>query len=331
MPETIASAGMRLARGEVSSRALVDEALQRASYPNGEGARVFRLVDTATARRTADGIDLLQSARVGLSPLAGLPVSVKDLFDVQGQVTTAASPRLRSATPAGCDSTVVARLKRAGAVIAGRTNMTEFAFSGVGINPHFGTPANPYQRERRRIPGGSSSGAAVSVTDGMAYAAICSDTGGSARIPAALCGITGFKPTQRRIPLDGVFPLLRLFCLWVQLLLHPCHVANRAGSKGKRKTSKIVCRYGVGPRNATICALFSACPARGAAPLSKPARERQDCASAIGTRRAETGPESCDGTGSVRSMRARPGSPGRRQHLQIPLEFICHDIVREPC
>ncbi|MGC2519671.1 MAG: amidase, partial [Burkholderiales bacterium] len=105
------------------------------------------------------------------------------------------------------DAAAVARLRAAGAVVVGRTNMTEFAFSGIGINPHCGTPANPHDRGRRRIPGGSSSGAAVSVTDAMAAFALGTDTGGSVRIPAALCGIAGFKPTQRRVPLDGTFPL----------------------------------------------------------------------------------------------------------------------------
>ena len=102
---------------------------------------------------------------------------------------------------------MVARLRTAGAVIIGRTNMTEFAYSGLGINPHYGTPRNVYERAAARIPGGSSSGAAISVGDGMAAAAIGTDTGGSTRIPAALNGLVGFKPTARRVPLDGVLPL----------------------------------------------------------------------------------------------------------------------------
>ena len=126
---------------------------------------------------------------------------------MEGEVTTAGSVVLRGRVPAAADAPAIARLKRAGAVVVGRTNMTEFAFSGVGINPHYGTPANAWQRSRRCIPGGSSSGAAVSVTDGMAAAAIGTDTGGSVRIPAALCGLVGFKPTASRIPLEGVFPL----------------------------------------------------------------------------------------------------------------------------
>ena len=139
----------------------------------------------------------------------GLPVSIKDLFDVAGDITTAGSVVLRDAAPATGTARVVERLIKAGAAIVRRTNMTEFAYSGLGINPHYGTPRNPWQRhvDGGRIPGGSSSGAAISVTDGMAVAGVGSDTGGSIRIPAALTGITGFKPTARRVPLHGVLPL----------------------------------------------------------------------------------------------------------------------------
>lgn len=140
-------------------------------------------------------------------PLAGLAVSLKDLFDVAGQVTAAGSLVLADAPPATHDSPAVARLKAAGAAIIGRTNMTEFAFSGVGTNPHFGTPANPADPAVPRIPGGSSSGAAVSVATGAAFIGLGSDTGGSIRIPAALCGIVGFKNTARLTPRDGALPL----------------------------------------------------------------------------------------------------------------------------
>ncbi|MBV8998273.1 MAG: hypothetical protein JO304_04390, partial [Solirubrobacterales bacterium] len=136
----------------------------------------------------------------------GIPVSVKDVFDVRGQVTRAGSRALDRA-PAERDATAVARWRRAGLVFVGRTNMTEFAYSGLGVNPHYGTPANPWDRPRRRIPGGSSSGAAVSISDGMAHGALGTDTGGSVRIPAALCGLVGFKPTQSRVPRDGTIPL----------------------------------------------------------------------------------------------------------------------------
>jgi aspartyl-tRNA(Asn)/glutamyl-tRNA(Gln) amidotransferase subunit A len=142
-----------------------------------------------------------------LPALAGIPVSIKDAFDVVDEVTLAGSIVLGLCAPAESDSAVVSRLKAAGAVIVGRTNMSEFGFSGLGVNPHYGTPHNPFDREQGRIPGGSSSGAAVSVTDGMAAAAVCSDTGGSARVPAALCGLVGFKPTAGRITRDGMLPL----------------------------------------------------------------------------------------------------------------------------
>ena len=195
--------------GRTTSRALVEAALARIVDPAGEGARVMLKVDEDAVLAAADESDRMRKAQIVPSPIAGLPVSVKDLFDVAGEVTTAGSVVLKDAPPARHDATVVARLRRAGAVIIGRTNMTEFAYSGLGLNPHYGTPKNPWDRDTGRIPGGSSAGAAVSVTDGMAAAAIGTDTGGSVRIPAALCGLAGFKPTQRRVPLDGVYPLLK--------------------------------------------------------------------------------------------------------------------------
>ncbi len=140
-------------------------------------------------------------------PLAGLPVSVKDLFDVAGQVTAAGSTVLAGGAAAKADCPAVARLRAAGAILAGRTNMVEFAFSGVGINPHYGTPVNPADPATKRIPGGSSSGAAVSVATGAALVGLGSDTGGSIRIPAALCGIVGFKSTARLVPTEGTVPL----------------------------------------------------------------------------------------------------------------------------
>lgn len=140
-------------------------------------------------------------------PLGGIAVSVKDLFDVAGQVTTAGSAVLTGTAAAQQDAVAVARLRAAGAVLVGRTNMVEFAFSGVGINPHYGTPVNPADPTVERIPGGSSSGAAVSVATGAALVGLGSDTGGSIRIPAALCGIVGFKSTARLVPATGAVPL----------------------------------------------------------------------------------------------------------------------------
>ena len=191
--------------GRISSRQLVEDGIEAVLDPSGEGQRVFTRVFESSARAGAEAADYLPVTS-GL-PLRGIPISIKDLFDVAGQTTCAGSVVLADAPVAARDAAVVTRLKDAGAVIVGRTNMTEFAFSGLGLNPHYGTPRAPFAREEGRIPGGSSSGAAVSVSDGMAVAAIGSDTGGSVRIPAALCGLTGFKPTARRVPMEGVLPL----------------------------------------------------------------------------------------------------------------------------
>ena len=169
---------------------------------------VFTQLYPEAARAAADRADAMRTAGVqALSPLAGLPVSIKDLLDVAGEPTKAGSIVLNDAAPAAHDAPVVRRLRAAGAAIIGKTNMTEFAFSGIGMNPHYGTPANPRDTEVARIPGGSSSGAAVSVAAGMCVAAIGSDTGGSIRIPAALCGLVGFKSTARRVPIVGTVPL----------------------------------------------------------------------------------------------------------------------------
>ena len=196
-----------LASRKTTSQALVEDALTRIAAPSGEGARVFTRTHRESALAEAKASDALRAYGIVPSPLAGIPVSVKDLFDVAGDITRAGSKALADAAPAAADATVVRRLRQAGAIIVGRTNMVEFAFSGLGLNPHYGTPKNPWDRTTGRIPGGSSSGAAVSVSDGMAAMGLGTDTGGSIRIPAALCGLTGFKPTARRIPKDGTFPL----------------------------------------------------------------------------------------------------------------------------
>src|SRR5690349_16289429 len=202
---TILQLAADLAAGRTSSRKLTDEALARIEDPKGEGARAFIKVYKSQAIAAADASDTQRKAGLVPGPLAGIPVSIKNLCDVAGETTLAGSKALDDAPPAKADAPVVARLRAAGAVIVGSTNMSEFAFSGVGFNPHYGTPGNP--ADRTRVPGGSSSGAAVSVGDRMAVAALGTDTGGSVRIPAAVCGITGFKPTARRVPIDGVVPL----------------------------------------------------------------------------------------------------------------------------
>jgi aspartyl-tRNA(Asn)/glutamyl-tRNA(Gln) amidotransferase subunit A len=166
---------------------------------------VFSKLYRAAARAAADAADARKKAGVSLGPLDGTVVSIKDLFDVAGEPTLAGSLMLRDAPPASADAPVVARLRRAGAVILGKTAMTEFAFTAIGDNPHHGTPGNA--ADPARIPGGSSSGAGVSAAEGSSDIAIGSDTGGSVRIPAALNGVIGLKPTARRVPLAGAFPL----------------------------------------------------------------------------------------------------------------------------
>lgn len=206
-PELVMATTLGAARDAIANRSttageLLRTCLARADDPRGEGVRVFPYGTSRAAELQAQASDMLRECGV-YGALGGLPISIKDLFDVQGEVTRAGS-RVIQDDAASTDAVAIGRLRAVGAVFVGRTNMTEFAYSGVGINPHYGTPSNPYERTNAaRIPGGSSSGAAVSVTDGMALAAIGSDTGGSCRIPAALCGIVGFKPTAKRIPLAG--------------------------------------------------------------------------------------------------------------------------------
>ena len=203
--QTVQELAADLEFGKTTSRELVAAALARIEDPEGEGARAFLRVDGAQAIAVAEAADAARALGRVASPLLGLPVSIKDLFDVAGQVTSGGSIVLKDGPAAEQDAPVVSRLRAAGAVLIGRTNLTEFAYSGLGVNPHHGTPGNPH--DRARIPGGSSSGAAVSVADSMAVVGLGSDTGGSVRIPAAYCGIAGFKPTQSRIPLDGCLPL----------------------------------------------------------------------------------------------------------------------------
>lgn len=204
---SLLDAAQALADGRTTARELVELALERIHDVNGEGSRVFMAVHADKARQQANIIDTLRQQGRAPSIAAGVPVSIKDLFDEAGSVSRAGSLVLDKAAPASTDAPAIRSLKQAGMISMGRTTMTEFAFSGVGINPHFGTPANPWDRAGRRIPGGSSSGAAISVSDGMACVGIGSDTGGSCRIPAALTGLVGFKPTARRISTQGTVPL----------------------------------------------------------------------------------------------------------------------------
>jgi len=188
-----------------AARDRLEAALARIGDPEGEGARACLTVYAQSARVEADAADARANSEISLGPLDGTIVSIKDLFDVEGEPTRAGSTFLAHAAPAAQDAPVVRRLRAGGAVIVAKTNMTEFAFSGIGLNPLYGTPGNP--ADRSRIPGGSSCGAAVAVADAMCEIAIGTDTGGSTRIPAALCGIVGFKPSQWRLPTQGAFPL----------------------------------------------------------------------------------------------------------------------------
>ena len=201
---------------KITARQLVENCLAAIDDPDGEGQRAFISTYHDRARQQADMIDHARKQGWAVPKFAGIPLSVKDLFDEAGIVTKAGSIVLKDAAPASQDAIVVARLKAAGFIVIGRTNMTEFAFSGLGTNAHYGTPRSPFERDPKnpkigRVAGGSSSGSAVSISDQMAVATIGSDTGGSTRAPAAFCGIVGFKPTTDRMPGMGIFPLSTSF------------------------------------------------------------------------------------------------------------------------
>ncbi len=188
-----------LRQGSTTTVLQMESAIQIAASAGNQHVFLKTLFEAARLGAARPGVDRL--------PLAGLAISTKDLFDLKGQTTAAGSTILKDAPPAVYDCTAVARLKAAGGIVIGRTNMVEFAFSGVGVNPHFGTPANAASADVPRVPGGSSSGAGVSVASGSSFIGLGSDTGGSIRIPAALNGIVGFKSTARLVPTDGAFPL----------------------------------------------------------------------------------------------------------------------------
>ena len=204
---TLADLSRRLADGTLTARALVEQYLERIADPASEGARAFISVAAESAREQADRVDQQRRAGMRMPPFAGIPLAIKDLFDVAGEITGAGSRILADRPPAQQDAAAIARLRAAGFIFVGRTNMTEFAYSGLGLNPHYGTPLCTFDRAARRIPGGSTSGGAVAVADGMAAASLGTDTGGSCRIPAAFNGVVGFKPTASRVPRDGVVPL----------------------------------------------------------------------------------------------------------------------------
>lgn len=204
---TLDSLAAALAAGRTSASDLVESCLAAIGDAGNEGDKVFISVDAAGARAAAGAADAMRRAGMAPSPWAGIPIAVKDLFDMQGQVTRAGSKALAGAAPATADAPAIARLRRMGFVPVGRANMTEFAYSGLGLNPHYGTPRSIWQRDEARVPGGSSSGSALAVATGMAHAGIGTDTGGSCRIPAAFNNLVGYKPTASAVPRDGVVPL----------------------------------------------------------------------------------------------------------------------------
>ena len=203
---TLARLAADLASGAVSAADLTGACLDSIGAEDGQGRTAFVHVDRAGARIAAKAVDKMRESGAALSPFAGIPIAIKDLFDVAGQVTRAGS-KVLNGPPARADAVAVRRLRQAGFILIGRSNMTEFAFSGLGLNPHYGTPLSPWRRNEKRISGGSTSGGAAAVADGMAHAALGTDTGGSCRIPAAWCGLVGFKPTAARIAREGVTPL----------------------------------------------------------------------------------------------------------------------------
>ena len=200
-----------LVAGKTTARQHLETCLE--AIASEDGRRAFIIVNSDAARAEADRVDAMRAAGAALPPFAGVTLSVKDLFDIAGEITRAGSRVLDGAAPAARDCSVVARLRAAGFNIIGRTNMTEFAYSGLGMNPHHGNPRSPWERDvdGGRVAGGSSSGSAVSSSDGMSAATIGSDTGGSTRAPAVYCGIVGLKPTTTRMPSDGIYPLSTSF------------------------------------------------------------------------------------------------------------------------
>ncbi len=192
-----------LRNGDTTSTELVEQALELAN----RSSAVFTAINPGLLNLAAS-IDRARQKSPSQSPLAGIPIALKDLFNVRNESTLAGSiVRRHYAQPEAQDADVVAPLRAAGLLFLGRTNMSEFAFSGIGKNPHYGTPLSIWDRETGRLPGGSSSGSAVAVAEGIVAAALGSDTAGSCRIPAAFNGVVGVKPSHGRMSLDGIFPL----------------------------------------------------------------------------------------------------------------------------
>jgi aspartyl-tRNA(Asn)/glutamyl-tRNA(Gln) amidotransferase subunit A len=272
--DDLRAAAAEVAAGRLNAAADIERAIAAADAPPCRHAFVRRF--DAMARATAVAVDSARNAGAPVPALAGLAVSVKDLFDVAGMPSTAASKSMADAAPALVDSPVVARLRAAGAALIGHTNLTEFAFSGIGINPHHGTPANAGTLAldaTPRIPGGSTSGGAVTVAAGAAWAALGSDTRGSIRVPAALHGLVGFKNTQALTPSAGCLPLsftLDTSCAITRsvrdaVLLHEVLAARRVALRGRplRALRLALPRGGMlDGLDATVARAFERCLAR---------------------------------------------------------------------
>lgn len=192
-----------LKNAEITSCELINDALARAKLSDS----VFIRLNQGLLSM-AESIDRARMKSETVPALAGVPIVLKDLFNVRNELTLAGSAVLKHfARPEEEDAEVIAPLRRAGLLFLGRTNMSEFAFSGIGKNPHYGTPLSIWDRQTGRLPGGSSSGSAVSVAEGIVVASLGSDTAGSCRVPAAFNGVVGVKPSYGRMSLNGIYPL----------------------------------------------------------------------------------------------------------------------------
>jgi aspartyl-tRNA(Asn)/glutamyl-tRNA(Gln) amidotransferase subunit A len=203
---TLAGVRKAIVSGEASAEDIARQALARIGRDNGK-LHAFVALSAERALAEARAVDALHKLGAPLGPLAGAPVGVKDIIDVAGLPTRAGSLTRADAAPAGQDAPVVARLRAAGAVILGKTHTVEYAFGGWGTNLAVGTPHNPRDMARPRVPGGSSSGSGVAVAAGLCAAALGTDTGGSVRLPASFCGIVGLKTTYGLIDKRSVVPL----------------------------------------------------------------------------------------------------------------------------
>ncbi|MEO0607168.1 MAG: amidase family protein, partial [Pseudomonadota bacterium] len=205
MTASAVETGQAVQAGQVSARDMVDGALARI-HAHDDAIGSFTLIAEESARAAAAEIDSPRSKGLEIGPLAGVPFAAKDLFDVQGEVTTAGAKLRSSAAKATSDAPLIARMKAAGAVYMGRLNMDEFAYGFATVNAHFGTTRNPHDYER--LAGGSSGGSAAAVAAGLVPVTLGSDTNGSVRVPASLCGLFGLRPTHNTLPMSGVFPFV---------------------------------------------------------------------------------------------------------------------------